>query len=305
MSKILTLIVTYNGSSFIKNCINSIYDSQIISEVLVIDNYSLDDTLDVIKSNFPKVKLITNQENLGFGKANNIGLKYAIEKEFDMVFLLNQDTVIFSDTIQNLLNVFENIHNLGFISPLHLDHSLNAFESNFEYFLNLSFRRKLISELFFKSCGLNYVEVDFINAAAWLIPVSTIKKVGGFNPIFPHYCEDIDYFNRLRFFGFKNYIVYNSFIKHYSDGGGVIKTSRLVVNREVFEKVAILSNINYSFLFLMRSILIKFIGDFLLNIYPLNFRKIKLEFFILVKLILKSRSIIKSRDYSRKGSAFL
>lgn len=302
---LLVIIVTYNGSRFIEECVKSIYFTQNVPDVLIVDNASTDNTVEIVKLNFPNVNLIVNNENLGFGRANNIGLKYAIDNQYNAVFLLNQDTVIFPDTFSNLFILFNRLDNVGFVSPVHLDKTMKSLESNFEYFLNKSFKRKLISKMFFREEGQNYAEIDFVNAAAWLIPVSTLKIVGGFNPIFPHYSEDIDYFNRLKSFGFKNYIVFNSFIVHYSSNGIADLDFNYSMRRELFERVAILSNINFSFKYLFREQLLKFFYNVIVFIYPFQWKKIKFEFFIFFNLIIKIRSIFVGRNISKKGFSFI
>ena len=74
------IIVNYNTSKFLKNCLLSIYEhtKNIEFEVIVSDNGSSDDSLDMIKTYFPQVILIENNKNLGFGTANNRGLEIAI-----------------------------------------------------------------------------------------------------------------------------------------------------------------------------------------------------------------------------------
>jgi GT2 family glycosyltransferase len=305
MNKLLILIVTYNGSNYIEDCLNSIYSPGFLQSVLIIDNFSSDDTVNLVQLKFPKVVLIKNSKNLGFGKANNIGFKYAIENGFDSIFLLNQDAILFPDTIINLLKISKKVDNIGFLSPIHLDKTSMSFESNFEYFLNLSFRRKLISKIFFKNNELNYTEVDFVNAAAWLIPIQTVIRVGGFNPIFPHYSEDIDYYNRLKYFGYKNYLVFDSFIKHFSSNGEVKKSSKVLITREVFERVAILCDINYSFLFLLRNLIVRFIANFFIFLIPFNFYKIKFEIIVFFKLTFLTKQIVKVRKFSKNGNSFL
>ncbi|HOT65137.1 MAG TPA: glycosyltransferase, partial [Dysgonamonadaceae bacterium] len=88
---ICVIIVSYNFETWIDRCIPSIQASTLPATILVVDNASQDRTYEIIRNRYPEVVLIENKENLGFGKANNIGMRYALEKGFDYVFLLNQD----------------------------------------------------------------------------------------------------------------------------------------------------------------------------------------------------------------------
>ncbi len=76
--KIKAIIVTYNGLKWIDKCFSSLYKSETPLEIITIDNGSVDGSIDKIKKNFPQVEIIENGKNLGFGKANNIGLSMAL-----------------------------------------------------------------------------------------------------------------------------------------------------------------------------------------------------------------------------------
>ena len=86
--KVLVIIVSYNFERWIDRCLNSLRHSEYPIDVLVIDNGSKDQTIQRIKNDFPEIRLIESPENLGFGKANNIGMKIALEEGYQYVFLL-------------------------------------------------------------------------------------------------------------------------------------------------------------------------------------------------------------------------
>ena len=109
MRKILVIIVTYNGMKWIDRCLGSVYASGMPADVIVIDNGSSDGTPEYVGKQFPEAVLISTGENHGFGKANNIGFSYALEKGYDYVYLLNQDAWIFPDTFSRLVDAMEKI----------------------------------------------------------------------------------------------------------------------------------------------------------------------------------------------------
>ena len=117
---VFTIIVTHNGERWIKDTIQSLFKSIYSYSIVVVDNGSSDKTLKIL-SEFKEIKLIENQLNLGFGQANNIGIKYSQKKKADYIFLLNQDAKVERDTISDLVNVLEKNKNFGIISPLHYD----------------------------------------------------------------------------------------------------------------------------------------------------------------------------------------
>ena len=100
--KILTIIVSYNFEKWIERCLGSLKASSHPTDIIVIDNCSNDRTVEIIKTQYTYVRLIENHANLGFGKANNIGMQLALREGYDAVFLLNQDAWIGSDTLATL-----------------------------------------------------------------------------------------------------------------------------------------------------------------------------------------------------------
>ena len=92
--KFSIIIVSFNTEDFLKKCLTSIKEnvsSRIKYEVIVVDNASKDNSVEMVKKEFPEVILITSKQNLGFAKANNLGLKKA---KGDYVLFLNSDTIV-------------------------------------------------------------------------------------------------------------------------------------------------------------------------------------------------------------------
>lgn len=196
---------------WIEKCLGNLFKSSIPLIPIVIDNCSIDGTLEYIKKEYPNIKLIENNENFGFCKANNIGLKYALEQDADYVLLLNQDVYLQNNTIEKLINLHNENPEFGIISPVHLNGEGTNLDRNFSTYTpyrTLERFRKL------KENNLEVVKTDFVNAAAWLVPINCIKQVGGFDPLFTHYGEDRDFCYRATYHGFKIGIVTNSLIIH-------------------------------------------------------------------------------------------
>ena len=124
---IYVIVVTYNGEKWIEKCINSVLASDADFRLIIIDNGSTDNTISIIKSfDSNLIELIQTGENLGFGKANNLGIELAYQNGADFFDLMNQDAWIYEDTVQKLINFYENYHNkveIGILSPIHLDGS--------------------------------------------------------------------------------------------------------------------------------------------------------------------------------------
>ncbi|WP_426275562.1 glycosyltransferase family 2 protein [Chryseobacterium sp. S-02] len=202
MPRIYTIIVTYNAMKWAEKCFSSLKSSSVPVNCIVIDNGSTDGTQNFIKTHFPKVDFILSEKNLGFGKANNIGIEKAYKDGADFFYLMNQDAWIYPDSLEKLLKVYEahpNQKEIGILSPMHLDGSEQLLDIFLDKYIAHNFEKnRLISDLYFQKLKPFY-EMNFINAAHWLIPRNTIETVGGFNPYFFHYGEDIEYVNRVHF----------------------------------------------------------------------------------------------------------
>ena len=103
--KVLVIIISYNFESWMNRCLGSLAQSDYPVDTIVLDNGSKDHTVQHIQSNYPHIRLIDNQANLGFGRANNIGMQIAMTEGYDFVFLMNQDAWIAKDTIGTLVNL--------------------------------------------------------------------------------------------------------------------------------------------------------------------------------------------------------
>ena len=202
--KIAVVIVTFNGEIWLKKNLNSLLNSNYPIDIIIVDNASTDKTISTIKE-FSTVELIQSKENLGFGKANTIGIDFALKKGADAVFLLNQDTWIYENTISSLVEALLENPNLGIVSPLHYSSDEKTFDENFNTYFN-RFKKEEDSD--------SIRIVPFINAAAWLVSKDCFTKTGYFDPIFSHYGEDRNFCERVKYHGFKIGVVKNSAICH-------------------------------------------------------------------------------------------
>lgn len=224
MAKISVIIVTYNAMKWAEKCFRSLRQSSVPIHCIVIDNGSTDGTQDYIQTHFPEVDFSRSPKNLGFGKANNIGIEKAYKKGADFFYLMNQDAWLYEDSIQKLLDVYEEYPQkaeIGILSPMHIDGSEKLLDIFLDKYIAINFEKtRLISDLYFQTLKPFY-EINFINAAHWLLPKKTIETVGGFNPYFFHYGEDIEYVNRIQFHQKKVVLVPSSKVVH--DGKQILR----------------------------------------------------------------------------------
>lgn len=210
MNKIHIVIVTYNAMPWLSKCLESTKPYAVV----VVDNNSSDNTVNFIKENYPEITLLPQNENLGFGAANNIGMTYALKQGADYVFLLNQDAYLEKDTIEKLIEVHKKNDNFGILSPIHLNGKGDRLDQNFSHYVNYKANSDFYSDFVLKKPLTKVYEVPFVNAAGWLISRNCLETVGGFDPVFFHYGEDDNYCQRVLFHRLKIGVVPQVFLKH-------------------------------------------------------------------------------------------
>lgn len=201
---IYIIIVTYNAESWIDYSVGKLREIKTQHKIIVVDNNSQDNTCKLVSRNYPEVDLIKLKDNIGFGRANNLGIKKAYDNAADYILLLNQDAWLEQpDALDLLIKAHKVSDGFGIISPFHLDGTNNSLDYNFNNYI--SSNKKIVSDLYLKEkSNLDEIySIRFVNAAIWLLPRQTVKLVGGFNPLFFMYGEDAEYINRCRYHNLK------------------------------------------------------------------------------------------------------
>jgi Predicted glycosyltransferases len=199
--KVLIIIVAYNAAKWLDRCVGGFAVMPSGWQVLVVDNNSKDNTVNIVKEKYPFVRLIEKKENLGFGRANNIGMEIALKENFDFAFLLNQDASISVDGIQKLAELQSDNAQYYIVSPLHYNGSGSSFDYNLSDYVNKNNSPILLDVG--KNSYKNLYEIKGINAAAWLLSRKCLSEIGGFSPSFFHYGEDDNYTDRILYHGGK------------------------------------------------------------------------------------------------------
>lgn len=214
MDKVAVIIVTFNGENYIRNCLSSLSNSSISIKIIVIDNNSKDRTVEIIGNEYSDVELIQLSENIGFGAANNLGLRRVIDLGYNFAYLLNQDAYIFPDSIKQIVAVANRNIDYGILGSLQLNGKGDKLDNYFCDYIAPRYCRDFVSDIVVGNQLSDCYEIDFINAAAWLLPVKILRIIGGFDPLFYHYGEDNNYIQRVRYYGFKIGLCPKSVVLH-------------------------------------------------------------------------------------------
>jgi GT2 family glycosyltransferase len=212
-NEISVIIVTYNGKKWISKCLTSLLNNDLPVEIIVVDNGSIDGTQDLIKTQFPQVNFIQSSSNLGFGRANNLGIKTSLEIGSEYIFLLNQDAYLFKCSLSKMINEINSNDKIGVLSPIHLAGNEEEIDKGFSDYLTPSITPNILAYKFLGK-DQNLFETSFVNAAAWFVKASVFKDIGGFHPIFDHYGEDDEFATRLLKNNYKMVVSTQNFIVH-------------------------------------------------------------------------------------------
>ena len=203
MTKLFAIIVTYNGMKWYDRCFGSLRRSMVPVTPLVIDNESSDGSVAYIREHFPEAIIIEQKENLGFAKANNEGMRYALDHGADYVFLLNQDAwLVQDDCLEQMMSIAKAHPEYAILSPMQLYGDGGQIVHEAKHYAALSDENDWVSDAYFNRLNDLY-EVQYVCAASWFMPVSTLKTIGGFDPLFYHNGEDDNYMQRVHYHGLK------------------------------------------------------------------------------------------------------
>src|SRR5215204_6592125 len=181
--RVYAVVVTYNGASWIAKCLQSLQDGCFPIFVILVDNASTDETISLAKQ-FGEVTCVKLRRNVGFGRANNIGIRMALSLRAEYVFLLNQDAFVYADTVGSLVDAARAYPEYGIVSPIHPTSDGSGLDEKFARYMVRHRANPTTEELDYKHLGKELYPVSFVNAAAWLVSSQCLKRIGGFDPIF-------------------------------------------------------------------------------------------------------------------------
>lgn len=229
------IIVNWNTSEMLQNCLSSLSKCSIYDEakVIVIDNNSTDDSRIMVKTMFPTILLVNSGCNLGFGRANNLAAEYI---EGDYILFLNPDTLVLYDSIKKMKSVLEKKSEIGALGCKMKSPSGEVQELGIQWYPNPI--SELFRLLFISSYSIklfkNYVPyqnpyangyVKKLYGGCLFVRKSVLDKIGWFDDRFFMYGEDVDLCRRISKSGWKLYYMKDAEIIHIGGGANIKTTS--------------------------------------------------------------------------------
>ncbi len=226
--KLSVIIVSYNVTHFLEQCLHSVHaaSSGIDTEIFVVDNASVDGSIQMVKDKFPGVICIANTENQGFAKANNQAIR---KSKGEYILLLNPDTIVETDTFSKVIAFMDSHADAGGLGVRMVDgtgkflpESKRGLPTPMVAFYKIfGLARLFPTSRIFGKYHLGYLDkdkthqVDILAGAFMLMRKSVLNQVGLLDEAFFMYGEDIDLSYRIIKAGYHNYYYPETRIIHY------------------------------------------------------------------------------------------
>ena len=224
------IIVNYNTKELTNECIDSVFAKtrEVSFEIILVDNASTDGSKEYFEKD-NRIKYIYCTENLGFGRANNLGCKYSCGK---YIFFLNSDTLLLNNAVGLFYDFYENNNEylkIGALGTFLLDkdrriiHSFGPFPTIDRVLYNdwcgiilkiFGRKLKLFDDFYEIDMQKEYTAVDYVTGADLFVSREVIDKYGAFDPDFFMYFEETEMQCRWHKFGLQTYVIKNPQIIH-------------------------------------------------------------------------------------------
>lgn len=206
------VILNYNGERWIRACLESLLSTSYDNfKVLLVDNASNDESVELAKTYFPQTELIINQTNYGFSEGNNIGIRKALSCGADYVVLLNPDTKVEAEWMINLIEVGESDPRIGILGAVQLNYDDDGFNSWTRAALSSH-----LSEL--RDKAQRRIPVEWVEGACFAVKRKVFEDIGLLDPIYFAFYEEIDFCRRAACRGYETVLAPRSLIHHYRGG---------------------------------------------------------------------------------------
>lgn len=216
--KVAIIVLNWNGKEDTLECLESIskIDYQNF-DIVVVDNGSSDDSVDVIQKKFPEANVLEAGENLGYAGGNNFGIRYAIKNGAEYILLLNNDVIVDSQLLKSFIKAEHRVSTRGIFSAKIYYYSQPkkiwyAGARRIERTANFMHIGQGTIDTGKDFCAL--VETDYACGCAFFVHVGVLNKIGLFDEKFFLTYEEADLCYRARRAGIKSYVVPEAIVWH-------------------------------------------------------------------------------------------
>jgi len=209
-----TITVNWNRADDTVQCVSSILDGNPGTEVIVVDNGSKDGSVSILRQRFPRLEILENQENQGYAKGVNRGIRLALERGATHLLIINNDAVARPSMVRELLEAFDRHPQAGIVGPKIFYYGTDVIWFNgghFNHIFGLS-THPLMDR---RDDGDDRErEVDFITGCTMMVKAEVFADVGLFDEDFEIYAEDLDLCLKAKSRGYGSWLIPGALAEH-------------------------------------------------------------------------------------------
>jgi GT2 family glycosyltransferase len=198
---VYALILNYHSLDDTLQCVDSLREVNYPAlRIIVLDNDSPENEGSILKQKLAKDEFIQLPKNIGYAGGNNVGMRLAMDRGADYIFIINPDIRLAPDSVGCYVEVLETDSTIGALNPIQVCSDGHTMEDKF--------RRGIFENHNFALPDLNTYsseqwEVNTLYGATLMLPATSIKKIGGFDPLYFAYGEEEDFCRRIKYFGLR------------------------------------------------------------------------------------------------------
>jgi len=216
-SSVAIILVNWNGYEFTNDCILSLKKASYPSfSIIVVDNHSTDGSGLQLQLEYPEIIFIFSPENKGFTGGNNMGFEFAIQKGFDYVMMLNNDTFVEPDFLEHLVNYLDQHPNTGAVQPrIYFNHNRSLlWNGGNGYYKGMGWPYTSGENQIPKPQHLMIKKMSWITGCAFMVRISILKQTGLLAQNMFMYKEDVDLSFRIKNLGYQLTYIPDSIVYH-------------------------------------------------------------------------------------------
>jgi len=217
-SRVCAVIVTYNSEKWLEGCLHGLVSQVAVSvDITVVDNGSSDETpasLERLAAALPlKLTLLRQERNLGYAAACNAGIRWASNRGYDYVLIMNPDVTLKPGALFEMVDVHRRAPEAGPVTALHVSHTEARIEAGCLWFMGYS--TSLVADVTAGKPLERWYATPAISGALMLISVELIRAVGPFDELFFFYGEDLDFCRRCVMLGYTPIVAIRAHAAHW------------------------------------------------------------------------------------------
>lgn len=215
--KVGIIILTYNAADFITPCIKSIQKNTYPNkQILIVDNDSKDNTVKIIKKQFPEIKIIQTGKDLGYAGGNNVGIKHFQKQNCKYILLINPDTRADKTLVTQLIQTAEKNSTIGTIGPIitYTDYPKKIWFAGGYFNQTFCYTRHPHMNQIITQQEVTSSSTDFITGACLMIRTTILSQTGLLPDKYFLYFEDSFFCQTVKAHGYTNYLLAQPLVQH-------------------------------------------------------------------------------------------